>query len=71
MRYLLLLLIFCSGCVTTSRCSLTCNKTIDLDNRPIDGKINVGVRLELLETTQDNVIYIFCGRIYILNFKGH
>ena len=43
---LVALLIFCNGCVTT-RCSFTCNKTIHLDNRPINDKINVGVRLEL------------------------
>ena len=40
------LLMFCSGCVTTSKCSLTCNKTLDLNQQPIDGKINVGVRIE-------------------------
>ena len=40
------ILIACSGCVTTSKCALTCNKTIDLDQRPMDGSVNVGVRLE-------------------------
>jgi len=46
MRYLLIILLFCSGCVTTSKCSLTCNKTLDLNQQPIDGRMNVGVRLE-------------------------
>jgi len=40
------ILIACSGCVTT-KCAFTCNKTIHLDNRPINDTMNVGVRLEL------------------------
>jgi hypothetical protein len=40
------ILVFCSGCVTTSKCALTCNKTIDLDQRPMDGRVNVGIRFE-------------------------
>ena len=47
MRYALFLLIFCSGCVSTSKVTLFCNKTIDLDQRPMEGTIDVGVRLEL------------------------
>ena len=37
---------FCSGCVTTSKCSLTGNKTLDLNQQPIDGRMNVDVRVE-------------------------
>jgi len=40
-------LIFFSGCVTTSKVSLFCNKTIDLDKRPLEGTMDVGIRLEL------------------------
>ena len=40
------LLVFCSGCVTT-RAKVTCNKTIDLTGQPDNGRMNVGVRLEL------------------------
>jgi hypothetical protein len=40
------LLICCTGCVTTSKCSLTCNKTIDLTGQPDNGRMNVGVRVE-------------------------
>ena len=39
-------LVCCSGCVTTTKTTMFCNKTIDLDQRPIDGTIDVGVRLE-------------------------
>jgi hypothetical protein len=46
MRYLLLLLVFCSGCVTT-RASVTCNKTVDLTGQRDNGRMNVGVRFEL------------------------
>ena len=45
---LVTLLVFCSGCVTT-RATVTCNKTIDLTGQPDNGRINVGVRLELFE----------------------
>ena len=41
------LLVFCSGCVTTAKTTLFCNKTIDLDNRPMSGTMDVGIRLEL------------------------
>lgn len=44
--YLILFLICCSGCVTT-RATVTCNKTIDLTGQPDNGRMNVGVRLEL------------------------
>jgi len=44
---LVALLAFCSGCVTTSKVSLFCNKTIDLDKRPLEGTMDVGIRLEL------------------------
>ena len=41
-------LVCCSGCVTTSKCSIHCDKTLDLNQQPIDGRMNVGVRLEFL-----------------------
>jgi serine protease inhibitor len=44
--FLCLLLLLCSGCITTSKCALTCNKTINLDQRPIDDRVNVGIRFE-------------------------
>ena len=44
--YVVSLLVFCSGCVTT-RATVTCNKTIDLTGQPDNGRMNVGVRLEL------------------------
>jgi hypothetical protein len=40
------ILICCSGCVTTTKSTMFCNKTIDLDQRPMDGSVDVGVRLE-------------------------
>ena len=40
------LLVFCSGCVTT-RATVTGIKTIDLTGQPDNGRMNVGVRLEL------------------------
>ncbi len=40
-------LIFCSGCVTTTKTTMYCNKTVDLDNDPMSGTMDVGVRLEL------------------------
>ena len=40
-------LIFCPGCVTTTKTTMYCNKTIDLDNDPMSGTMDVGVRLEL------------------------
>jgi len=40
------ILIGCSGCVTTTKTTMFCNKTIDLDQRPMDGSVDVGVRLE-------------------------
>ena len=40
------ILICCSGCVTTTKTTMFCNKTIDLDQRPMDGSVDVGVRLE-------------------------
>ena len=40
-------LICCSGCVTTTKTTMFCNKTIDLDNRPMSGTMDVGIRLEL------------------------
>jgi len=43
---LVALLVFCSGCVTT-RATVTCNKTVDLTGQPDNGRMNVGVRLEL------------------------
>lgn len=43
---LVALLVFCNGCVTT-RATVTCNKTIDLTGQPDNGRMNVGVRLEL------------------------
>ena len=45
---LVALLVFCNGCVTT-RCAFTCNKTIHLDQRPMDDRMNVGVRLEIFK----------------------
>jgi hypothetical protein len=39
-------LVCCTGCVTT-RATVTCNKTIDLTGQPDNGRMNVGVRLEL------------------------
>lgn len=39
-------LICCTGCVTT-KCAVTCNKTISLNGQPDNDKMNVGVRLEL------------------------
>jgi len=41
-----LILICCSGCVSTSKVSMFCNKTIDLDQRPLEGKMDVGIRVE-------------------------
>ncbi len=43
---LVALLIFCDGCVTTSKCSVHCNKTLDLTGQPDNGRMNVGVRVE-------------------------
>ena len=44
---LAIVLVFCGGCVTTSKVALFCNKTIDLDKRPLEGTMDVGIRLEL------------------------
>jgi len=41
-----ILLVFCCGCVTTTKTTIFCNKTIDLDKRPLDGTMNVGISLE-------------------------
>ena len=40
-------LILCSGCVTTTKTTMYCNKTVDLDSDPMSGTMDVGVRLEL------------------------
>ena len=40
-------LIVCSGCVTTTKTTMFCNKTIDLDQRPMEGSVDVGIRIEL------------------------
>ena len=40
-------LVCCSGCVTTTRTTMYCNKTIDLDNDPASGTMDVGLRFEL------------------------
>ncbi len=42
-----LLVLCCGGCVTTAKTTMYCNKTIDLDNEPMSGTMDVGVRLEL------------------------
>ena len=52
---LAIVLVFCSGCVTTSKVSLFCNKTIDLDKRPLEGTMDVGIRLELFRNWEQNV----------------
>ena len=46
-RLILLLTLFCGGCVTTTKTSMYCNKTIDLENDPMSGTMNIGIRLEL------------------------
>ena len=52
---LAIVLVFCSGCVSTSKVSLFCNKTIDLDKRPLEGTMDVGIRLELFRNWEQNV----------------
>jgi hypothetical protein len=49
MKYLALILVCCGGCVTTSKTSLFCNKTIDLDNRPMSGTMDVGIKFEFFK----------------------
>lgn len=44
--FILFACIFCCGCVSTSKVSMFCNKTIDLDQRPLEGKMDVGIRVE-------------------------
>jgi len=47
MKYLLFILLpLITGCVTTSKVNMFCNKTIDLDQRPLEGKVDVGIRIE-------------------------
>ena len=61
---LAIILVFCSGCVTTSKVSLFCNKTIDLDKRPLEGTMDVGIRLELFRNWEQNmrkIIVSTCG----------
>jgi|32_taG_2_1085360.scaffolds.fasta_scaffold42449_2 uncharacterized lipoprotein YajG len=38
--------VFCTGCVTTSKAVIHANKTVDLQNDPLQGDMQVGVRLE-------------------------
>ena len=46
-RFFLLLpiVLVCSGCVGTTKSVLSMNKTIDLDERPLDG-LQISFRLE-------------------------
>jgi len=38
--------LFCTGCVTTSKAVVHANKTVNLEQDPMKGDVQVGVRLE-------------------------
>ena len=40
--------VFCTGCVTTSKVAVHCDKVVDT-RHPIDGNMNVGVRVEFFK----------------------
>jgi len=44
---MIIVLIICSGCVSTAKTSIFCKKTLDLDGQPLCGTMDVGVNVEL------------------------
>ena len=43
--FILIPIIFTTGCVTTSKMSVHCDKVVNI-HEPFDGNMNVGVRVE-------------------------